>query len=267
MAMTSQAFGAARPRIEALRLARTAVLILAIVLPSAASAFLPQSWNGYRWGRTGAITIGVGNNYSDIWAPFVASALTQWSVADAISLTSVAGRTTASACSMVYGTIQLCSGNYGATGWTGYTNVQTSNGYIVQATIRLNDYYFNQAFYNNTAWRAETACQELGNSLGLQDSDHDFNNANAGSCMDYSRDPSGRLGSNGLLANLQPSASDLTNLNAIYESAGGRQVVASGVYGSAQAAVPEPATWAMLVGGFGLVGGVARRRRTIVVTA
>ena len=28
--------------------------------------------------------------------------------------------------------------------------------------------------------------------------------------------------------------------------------------------VPEPATWAMLIAGFGLVGGMARRRRTVV---
>jgi hypothetical protein len=32
-------------------------------------------------------------------------------------------------------------------------------------------------------------------------------------------------------------------------------------------AVPEPASWAMLIAGFGLVGGVARRRRLAVVTA
>jgi hypothetical protein len=29
-------------------------------------------------------------------------------------------------------------------------------------------------------------------------------------------------------------------------------------------AVPEPANWAMLIAGFGLVGAVARRRRTAV---
>lgn len=29
-----------------------------------------------------------------------------------------------------------------------------------------------------------------------------------------------------------------------------------------QAAVPEPATWAMMIGGFGLIGGIARRTRT-----
>jgi hypothetical protein len=29
-------------------------------------------------------------------------------------------------------------------------------------------------------------------------------------------------------------------------------------------AVPEPASWAMLIAGFGLVGAAARRRRTVV---
>ena len=33
------------------------------------------------------------------------------------------------------------------------------------------------------------------------------------------------------------------------------------------AAVPEPATWAMLIGGFGLVGAAARRRRSAAVAA
>lgn len=32
-------------------------------------------------------------------------------------------------------------------------------------------------------------------------------------------------------------------------------------------AVPEPATWAMLVGGFGLVGGAMRRRRNVIAIA
>jgi hypothetical protein len=33
------------------------------------------------------------------------------------------------------------------------------------------------------------------------------------------------------------------------------------------AAVPEPASWAMLIAGFGLVGGMARRRRSVTATA
>jgi hypothetical protein len=34
---------------------------------------------------------------------------------------------------------------------------------------------------------------------------------------------------------------------------------------TAQSVVPEPATWAMFIGGFGLVGGALRRRRDTVV--
>lgn len=34
--------------------------------------------------------------------------------------------------------------------------------------------------------------------------------------------------------------------------------------GSVVGGVPEPTTWALLVGGFGLVGVAARRRRTVV---
>jgi hypothetical protein len=33
------------------------------------------------------------------------------------------------------------------------------------------------------------------------------------------------------------------------------------------AAVPEPASWALMIGGFGMAGGMLRRRRTAVVTA
>jgi hypothetical protein len=36
---------------------------------------------------------------------------------------------------------------------------------------------------------------------------------------------------------------------------------------SAEAAVPEPASWAMMLGGFGLVGGALRRRRLLAATA
>jgi hypothetical protein len=32
------------------------------------------------------------------------------------------------------------------------------------------------------------------------------------------------------------------------------------------APVPEPATWAMMIGGFGLLGAAARRRRRIAVS-
>ena len=41
-------------------------------------------------------------------------------------------------------------------------------------------------------------------------------------------------------------------------------VVITNGAGSVVGGVPEPTTWALLVGGFGLVGVAARRRRTVV---
>ena len=32
-------------------------------------------------------------------------------------------------------------------------------------------------------------------------------------------------------------------------------------------AVPEPAAWALMIGGFGIVGGAARRRKTLALAA
>ncbi len=40
-----------------------------------------------------------------------------------------------------------------------------------------------------------------------------------------------------------------------------------GLSGLTAGAVPEPASWAMLIAGFGLVGATMRRRRTMTVTA
>jgi hypothetical protein len=36
------------------------------------------------------------------------------------------------------------------------------------------------------------------------------------------------------------------------------------VVGNGAAAVPEPASWALMIGGFGMAGGMLRRRRTAV---
>ncbi|WP_253717404.1 PEPxxWA-CTERM sorting domain-containing protein [Sphingomonas sp. AP4-R1] len=44
-----------------------------------------------------------------------------------------------------------------------------------------------------------------------------------------------------------------------YESVGIDNVL----FGGAPAAVPEPASWAMFIGGFGLIGGALRRRRPV----
>jgi len=241
-----------------------ALFALAAVAPVGATALPAQSWNGYHWAHTGSLAIMVGNNTSAKWAPYLASAEAAWSTDATIDYVPIAGMTSASTCGAVYGTIQVCSGNYGKTSWSGWTTVWTSGTSIYQATIKLNDYYFTQAKYNNAAYFQQVICQELGNALGLQDSDRNYSNANAGSCMDYTNDPSGTKGSNGTLANLAPSKTDFAHLDTIYSKLDKTQLAFTTpqfASNAQAAAVPEPASWTLMLGGFGALGMALRRRR------
>ena len=51
------------------------------------------------------------------------------------------------------------------------------------------------------------ACQEIGHTLGLDHQDENFNNANLGTCMDYTNNPS---------TNQHPNAHDYEELGIIY---------------------------------------------------
>jgi hypothetical protein len=240
-------------------------LVAGATVPVSAATLLPQSWNGWRWARTGNLAIQVGMNVSDTWKPYVTQAAATWSTSPNIDYVVKAGAVKSGGCSAVYGTLQVCSGNYGATGWMGYTTAWTIGTSIIQATIQLNEYYFSQARFNTPAFRAMIACQEMGNALGLQDSNRSYTDANLGSCMDYTNDPTGKLGTNGKLANTTASASDLANLARIYSTPDKTQLAqtkATGVYTNAFAApVPEPASWMMMIGGFGMAGLTLRARR------
>ena len=239
-------------------------LALAMLAAAPGEALLSQSWNGYHWAHTGNLAIMVGNNTSTKWAPYLATAETVWSTDKYIDFLPMAGMTNATSCAGIYGTVQVCSGNYGATGWSGWTTVYTSGTSIYQATIKLNDYYFNQAKYNNAAYFQQVICQELGNALGLQDADRTYTNANVGSCMDYTNDPSGTKGTNGTLANIAPSTTDFSHLDTIYATLDKTQLVFTKptTSGNAQAAsVPEPGSWSLMLIGFGALGVMMRRRR------
>jgi hypothetical protein len=255
-----------------------ACVLLAATTAAPASAVVTKSWNGWKWAREGNLALTAGDNVSARWKPFLATASTAWSADPVIDIAIAAGRTTASSCSPVYGTIQVCSGSYGFNGWLGYSNVWLQGGNIVMGTIRLNDSYFAAAKYNNDAWRQATICHEFGHNLGLDHADAVRTNANLGSCLDTTNDVTGVI-SNGPLANTAPGAGDFAGLGVIYAVPAGTQlastrptaVAGAGLFvegweGSTEDSwvslsnVPEPSTWAMLVAGFGLTGAAMRRR-------
>lgn len=251
-----------------------------LMLAATPAAAVTQSWNGYKWARTGPLAIGLGNNLDSVWSPRLVPTAAQWSAANNIDFVVTLGQST-SACGAVYGSVQVCNGNYGANGWLGYANVWLSGGYIVQATVRLNDHYFGQTKYNTEAWRQMTICQEIGHTLGLAHTNTSRTNANTGSCMDYSNDPSGTAGgANGTLANVAPNAVDFAALDEIYATPNTTQLTATkpqfragegfsidGEHVDFFGAVPEPSSWALMLLGFGSLGTSLRRRRHLTVTA
>lgn len=95
-----------------------------------------------------------------------------------------------------------------------------------------------------------------------------------GSTTTASRNGSGSViradfGSNGLEAAGQTSATYIFRTNAVDFNMGGTFTTQDGSVAQRAnfqpigAAVPEPASWAMMIGGFGMVGGSLRRRRRI----
>jgi len=241
-------------------------------LSPAQATLLPQSWNGYHWAHTGNLAIMIGSNTSSSWAPYLSTAEAKWSTDKYIDYVPMAGMTSASSCSPIYGTVQVCSGNYGATGWLGYTQVWTSGTQITEATIKLNDYYFSQAKYNTAAFRQQVTCQEMGNALGLDDLDHIYTNANQGTCMDYTNDPTGTKGTNGTKANTTADATDFSRLDAIYAIKDSTQLIYTkpGLFGNALAVpdpVPEPASWMTMIMGFLGLGLSLRHRRKAAMPA
>jgi len=116
--------------------------------------------------------------------------------------------------------VEVCNSTYGNTGWLGVAQVWVTTGlHITQGTVKLNDTYFNTPRYNTTPWRNLVSCQEVGHTLGLDHQDTNFNNANLGTCMDYTSDPTGsdpNYPQNCCLDNEHPNLHDYEELQLIY---------------------------------------------------
>lgn len=228
-------------RIKVLAVAVTSVLVAAL---SATSAQANHSWGGYHWARTSnPFTVKLGDNVSPQWASSLAGASTDWSKSTVLDTTVVAGGTRPRNCKATPGMVQVCNSTYGSTGWLGVASISVTGGtHITQGTVKLNDTYFNTASYNTPAWRNLVTCQEIGHTFGLDHQDENFNNANLGTCMDYTNAPS---------TNQHPNQHDYDQLVTIYSHLDSTTTVGqiAPTRANATHAGNSPATWGHQVEG------------------
>ena len=192
-----------------------ACLLAAVVLPTRLTA--DHRWGPYHWARSSnPLQLKIGDNVSAAWDAFLFGAVGDWDASDVLVLTETAGGTSPRNCRPTTGRVEVCNAAYGFTGWLGVAQIWVSDGeHITQATTKLNDTYFAEPQYDSPAWRRFVTCQEIGHTFGLDHQDEDFDNANLGTCMDYTSDPDGTLA--GQASNEHPNAHDYEELSIIYQ--------------------------------------------------
>jgi hypothetical protein len=226
------------------RITHTLVLSIATLagcaeLNTSATEQGSHSWGSYHWARTSnPFTIKLGDNVTSQWDSFLATASSDWSKSTVLDTTVVTGGSTSKRCSTTAGRVEVCNDTYGNNGWLGIAGISISGSHITAAYVKLNDSYFNTATYNSPAWRALVTCQEVGHTFGLDHQDENFNNANLGTCMDYSNDPS---------TNQHPNAHDYNQLVTIYSHADSSTTVGLLGNDTAAQAAAESAEWGELM--------------------
>lgn len=199
----------------------------------AAPASATHSWAGMHWARTTTLTLRLSDNVNLAWDPYLVTASVDWTNSLPIDTLIKLGARAPATCSPTYGQVEVCDYAYGTNGWLGIASVWTQYGHIVQGTVKLNDTYFASASYNTPSWRRMVMCQEIGHTFGLNHQDETHTNINLGTCMDYTRDPSGLKGTNGTLNNEHPNAHDYDQLKSMYAHNDGWQLTATRASSSA----------------------------------
>ena len=195
------------------RLLSAGLVCLAFAFFSVARAehsWTDSSGRPYHWAGAGnEFTLNLGYNVSAKWVEVLEEARSDWNRSTVLDTARVDGGTRPKTCKPTAGQVEVCSERYGYNGWLGIAQIWISSGHITQAITKVNDSYFNTTKYNTPAWRLFVMCQEIGHTFGLDHQDENFNNANLGSCMDYTSDP---------ISNQHPDDHDYAQLMAIYTS-------------------------------------------------
>jgi hypothetical protein len=233
------------------RTARLVCVALLLGVGFTASSSATHSWGGYHWARTSnPFVLKVGDNVGTAWDTYLNKAIADWNGPTVLSLAKVAGSSTHKNCRPSAGRIEVCADRYGNTGWLGIAQVWVSGKHITQATTKVNDTYFNTATYNKPEWRQMVMCQEIAHDFGLDHQDEAFNNANLGSCMDYTNNPLGPP------SNTQPNAHDFNQIASIYAHVDETTTISSALPSSTPAGMRQndfvaPAQWGRLVRSIG----------------
>lgn len=199
---------------KSISLAGAAICGLAVVV--AAPSYANHSWGSYHWATTDKVARpDLIDNTQGVWQQHVIDAVNDWNASDNIQSVRFTGTTNQRRCSMSSGTIQVCNTAYGNTGWLGIASISISGGHIIAGSTKLNDTYFAAPPYNTSSWRQMVTCQEIGHDYGLDHQDESFNNANLGTCMDYTSNPDGPP------SNLTPNTHDYDQLATIYSHVDG----------------------------------------------
>ena len=226
------------------RVLAATVTAAALALLAPATAQANHSWSGYHWARTSnPFTLKLGDNVGAAWDSSLAGASADWTKSTVLDTTIVAGATSPKNCRATAGRVEVCNSTYGNTGWLGIASISVTGGtHITQGTVKLNDTYFNTAQYNTPAWRNMVTCQEVGHTFGLAHQDENFNNANLGTCMDYTNDPS---------TNQHPNQHDYDQLVSIYSHTDSSTTVGAALPkgASAVAVGNDERSWGRLVEG------------------
>lgn len=222
------------------------------VFGSGTVVYATHSWGSYHWARTSnPFTLKLGDNVSSVWDGYLGQASSDWSASSVLDTAITTGGTnntkgqyTPKNCVPTAGRVEVCSTKYGRTGWLGLAQIWASGNHIVQGTAKMNDTYFNSAPYNTPAWRRLVMCQEIAHDFGLDHQDENFNNANLGTCMDYTANPAGPP------SNEHPNAHDYEQLETIYyghldgsTTVGATAQTGPGNSGLAAIDVSEPGEW------------------------
>jgi hypothetical protein len=180
---------------------------LAASIALVGTAMATHAWGNYHWARaSNPFTLKLGDNVNSTWDAYLATTSSDWSLSTVLDTTIVTGAGITN-CGAFAGRVEVCNNTYGSNGWLGVAQIWASGDHITQATVKVNDSYFNTSTYNTPAWRNLVMCQEVGHTFGLDHQDENFTNANLDTCMDYTNDPS---------SNQHPNQHDFDQLASIY---------------------------------------------------